>query len=297
MTLTQIECFITAAECGSFSKAGERMYISQQTMSRQIKALETELDFPLFDRRCNGVVLTNSGKVLYNSWREFLNQNRRNIEIAHDLYHRERKHINIGIFDYGYQKQDHIERALLNFNEKYPQLDIEYDSYSALTLLEKLQHGELHFIIIYATELEKLPSIKRIPISTDPTHPGIICSRKHPLSKRKELLPAHLAQETIGILAKDISLDQRARITEYFRNNGINAPLKFREYTTISNLKLALTTNKCVTIMFSNILDGLEDKLTFYPIDADWTDGQVCVAYTDNKYTSKAKKLAEELSV
>ena len=273
------------------------MYISQQTISRQIKALEKELGFPLFDRCSGGVTLTNSGKVLYDGWRDFLIQNRRNMEIAHDLYFGERKKINIGIFDYGYQKQDVIERALLSFNEKYPQLDIEYDSYAAVTLLEKLQKGELHFIIIYSTELEKYPNFKKISISTERSQPGIICSRKNPLARRKEILPVHLAKETIGVLAKDVSLDQRSRITEYFRLSGIEEPLKFREYSTISNLKLALTTNKCITVMFSYVIEGLEDKLMFYPIDAQWTDGQICVAYADDKYASKARKLAEELSM
>ena len=47
MTITQIECFVEAANMGSISKAGTNLFISQQTVSRQIKALETELDMPL----------------------------------------------------------------------------------------------------------------------------------------------------------------------------------------------------------------------------------------------------------
>ena len=46
MTIMQMECFVEAARCGSFTKAGENLYISQQTMSRHIRALETELGFP-----------------------------------------------------------------------------------------------------------------------------------------------------------------------------------------------------------------------------------------------------------
>ena len=41
MTIMQMECFVGAARCGSFTKAGENLYISQQTMSRHIRALET----------------------------------------------------------------------------------------------------------------------------------------------------------------------------------------------------------------------------------------------------------------
>ena len=63
MTIMQMECFVEAARCGSFTKAGENLYISQQTMSRHIRALETELGFPLFERKNTGAVLTRAGSV------------------------------------------------------------------------------------------------------------------------------------------------------------------------------------------------------------------------------------------
>ena len=47
---------------GSISKAGTNLFISQQTVSRQIKALETELDMPLFERMNRGVRLTPQGE-------------------------------------------------------------------------------------------------------------------------------------------------------------------------------------------------------------------------------------------
>ena len=65
MTITQIECFVEAANMGSISKAGTNLFISQQTISRQIKALETELDMPLFERMNRAVSLTIIPLVFY----------------------------------------------------------------------------------------------------------------------------------------------------------------------------------------------------------------------------------------
>ena len=40
MTLSQISCFLAVAECGSFSRAAEKLFISQPAVSKQISALE-----------------------------------------------------------------------------------------------------------------------------------------------------------------------------------------------------------------------------------------------------------------
>lgn len=50
MTLTNIKYFITTAECLSFSKAAEQLFITQPALSRQIIAMEKELNVLLFIR-------------------------------------------------------------------------------------------------------------------------------------------------------------------------------------------------------------------------------------------------------
>lgn len=50
MTLVQLKHFIALAESGSFSKAGELLHLTQPALSRSIRALEDELELPLFDR-------------------------------------------------------------------------------------------------------------------------------------------------------------------------------------------------------------------------------------------------------
>lgn len=61
----QIQCFIQAATYLNFHRAAEMLYISQPAMTYQIKSLEAELGFALFDREGRTVRLTRAGKVLY----------------------------------------------------------------------------------------------------------------------------------------------------------------------------------------------------------------------------------------
>ena len=62
MDIRNLNTFIQVAELGSFSKAGERLGYSQPTVSVQIKQLEQELGFKLFDRIGHMVRLTDKGQ-------------------------------------------------------------------------------------------------------------------------------------------------------------------------------------------------------------------------------------------
>ena len=64
MTLDQIRYFLTVVDCGSFSKAASQLFLSQSTISYQIKALEEELGFPLLTRTSGGVIPTDTGLYL-----------------------------------------------------------------------------------------------------------------------------------------------------------------------------------------------------------------------------------------
>lgn len=58
----QLKCFVEVAETKSFSKAAERLFMSQQAISKNVKNLEEDLGCELFFRTKNGVVLTLSGE-------------------------------------------------------------------------------------------------------------------------------------------------------------------------------------------------------------------------------------------
>ena len=50
MTFLEIEAFLKIAQCGSFSAAAEKLYITQPALGRRIRALEEELGYSLFIR-------------------------------------------------------------------------------------------------------------------------------------------------------------------------------------------------------------------------------------------------------
>jgi LysR family transcriptional regulator, low CO2-responsive transcriptional regulator len=63
MTIRQLEVFLAIAHAQSFSRAAERIHLSQPTLSEHMKELEDELGVPLFIRHSRSVSLTEPGRV------------------------------------------------------------------------------------------------------------------------------------------------------------------------------------------------------------------------------------------
>lgn len=64
MHYTQLKNFLEIVECGSINKASQKLFMSQSTLSQQIKQLEEEVGIELFDRNGNRITLTPQGVML-----------------------------------------------------------------------------------------------------------------------------------------------------------------------------------------------------------------------------------------
>lgn len=70
MDWDKLRLFHAVAQAGSFTHAGESLNLSQSAISRQIGALETALNAPLFHRHARGLILTEQGELLYRTVRD-----------------------------------------------------------------------------------------------------------------------------------------------------------------------------------------------------------------------------------
>lgn len=63
MNIEQFKAFVYVALTGSFSKAGEILFVSQPSISARIKSLEESLGYPLFHRKSKNITLTTEGET------------------------------------------------------------------------------------------------------------------------------------------------------------------------------------------------------------------------------------------
>ena len=61
----QLTAFVCAADCGSFTKAAEKLYLSPTAVMKQVNALEAHLQMQLISRTNQGIRLTPAGESVY----------------------------------------------------------------------------------------------------------------------------------------------------------------------------------------------------------------------------------------
>src|ERR1700748_3575508 len=72
LELRHLRCFVAVADAGSFTRAAERLFIAQPTLSQQIRRLEQVVGTPLLRRRREGLRLPAAGGVLLDASRNVL---------------------------------------------------------------------------------------------------------------------------------------------------------------------------------------------------------------------------------
>ena len=79
---SQLTVFVCVADCGSFSKAAEKLFISATAVMKQINSLEKHLNLKLIERTPRGILLTPAGDVIYRDAKFLFDYSRRSIENA-----------------------------------------------------------------------------------------------------------------------------------------------------------------------------------------------------------------------
>ena len=82
-----LDTFITVADCGSFTKAAERLYISPTAVMKQMNTLESHLDMKLLERAPAGVRLTAAGAAIYQDAKFMIDYSKKSIAGARAASH------------------------------------------------------------------------------------------------------------------------------------------------------------------------------------------------------------------
>ena len=97
MNTRQIDYVLEIAQTKSFKRAAENLFISQPALSYQIKLVEEEIGFPLFERSVRGAVLTPAGEQFCTTLRNIRTELKRAIEQGQNFSSRYQTNISIGL--------------------------------------------------------------------------------------------------------------------------------------------------------------------------------------------------------
>jgi LysR family cyn operon transcriptional activator len=191
MNLRHLRTFVCVAEAGGFSRALNRLHLSQPAASRQIHGLEAELGVSLFDRIGRGMRLTAEGEDL-------LRQSRTVLAEADALGQRARalKGGHSGVLRVGATPQA-IENLLADFLKDYartfPDVEVHLVEDGGARLPARLEQGDVHLAIM-PTGDERFEGRLLYPM-----HVFAVLPRNHALSRRTVLDVRELANDRLMV--------------------------------------------------------------------------------------------------
>lgn len=193
MNLNQINYVIKLAETKSFTKAARELYITQPTLSQQIKSLEDEFGVPLFNRSRGDVTLTKAGQdFLYYANRITNNINK--LSASLDNYcSLETGSIHIGLLlTFGYTK---IPSYISDFQKIHPKVDIKISVNITSILVEQLLNNELDIVFITGHS-STLPQTLEVDLVSQ-SEMMCVMNKDHHLSSLNYVVPEDLESERI----------------------------------------------------------------------------------------------------
>ena len=194
MDIRVLKYFLAVAREQSFSVAAERLYLSQPTLSRQIKELEDELGTQLLIRSSKGVTLTEEGMILRARAEEITELLDKTEQEVRKSGEQVSGMVYIGAGETYAVKL--IADTAKKLNAYYP--DIQYSIYSAdaSDVLEKLDRGLLDFGIVFQNV--DTSKYNTVPLPLKDTF-GVLMRKDSPLAKKENVTLSDLKGQPLII--------------------------------------------------------------------------------------------------
>ncbi len=192
-----LDAFLTAADCGSFTKAADKLFISPNALIKQVNLLEGELGITLFSRTNHGIALTEAGKSIYRDARRIIHISGQALATAKALTTVKRNVIRLGSSMMSPCRP--IVKLWVAVSSDYPHIKIQIvqiddEKNDKMEFLDK-KTGSADIIAgIFPSTLWKNKvsalKIRQIPLS-------VAVPINHPLAGRKRLTLTDLYGETL----------------------------------------------------------------------------------------------------
>jgi DNA-binding transcriptional LysR family regulator len=191
MELRQLEHFVAAAEERHFTRAAQRLHIVQSGLSASIRALERELDAPLFVRSTRRVELTQAGHALLPEARRTLAAAQAATAAVADVQGLLRGTLAVGTMQILPPSVD-LLAVLGRFHADHPGVDLRLRQAGTGTLLDEVRNGALDLALV-APVGRPAREITMRHLASDPLL--VACAPTHPLAARDQVELAELAGE------------------------------------------------------------------------------------------------------
>ncbi|MTH53463.1 LysR family transcriptional regulator [Bacillus mangrovi] len=220
MELRQLKYFVEAVKQKNFTRAAEKMLVSQPALSKMVKSLEDELGAPLIIRSHKGFALTDAGESVYRHAVRMMSVEEDLLSSVVDVQGLSKGTIRIGIPPI--IGSLFFPKVLAAFHKKHPGVQIQIKEYGAKKVAESVLAGEIEM------------GVAVLPVAEEHfiVHPLIdekmvlLVNESHPLADAEEVHLSSLQHEDFIFYSEDFALYELVR--EYCINAGFEPNILFQ---------------------------------------------------------------------
>ena len=217
-TLRQLQVFEAIVRLGSFTRAAEELFLTQPTVSMQIKKLSDAMGLPLFEHVGRNVQPTEAGLVLYDACRRMF-ENLANLEMQiADLQGMKRGRLRLGVIT---TAQYFAPEILGEFSALYPGIEVALKVSNRDSIIERM-HGNEDDLYIMGQTPEGELEVEAFPFAPNPL--VVIAPHNHPLVGERNIPLSRLADEPF--ILREPGSGIRDAILRYLDAGGVRPKVR-----------------------------------------------------------------------
>ena len=280
MELRQLRYFLKVAELLNFSEASKALFVTQSTLSQQIKQLETELDTTLFERNSHEVTLTEAGQKLVRYAQKVVVDADICQQKMTDLKSLLTGELNIGVT---FTFSPLLTETVLEFMERYPDVRLNIIYKTMAELMDMLQRHEVDFVLAFKPT-EKNERVESYLLFNN--NLVAVMSSTHPFAKRKSISLEDL--KTCQIAMPACGLQARNAFDDMIESSANNIKTRL-EINDINILLKLIRQSKLVTVLAEATIHN-EEGLVGIPLEMHNDDMEGCIHMLKNAYIKNSAR-------
>lgn len=219
MNLNQLRVFYESAKLQNFSKAAERLYITQPAVSAQIRQLEDFLGVKLFSTVGRRAHLTEAGKVLLESAQKIFEVEREAEAAMQDIRDLKRGTLHIAVTkDYAPYV---IPRYVSRFHGEHPGIGIHVSEGSSAEIIQELAAYKHELAIVGGTNCPKW--LVRKTFRTEELL--LVAAPSHPIAARGSVTVKELAE--MPLILREEGSTSRSIVMDMFKERDISPNIAY----------------------------------------------------------------------
>ncbi len=290
MDLRDFQYLIALAEEGSISKAADRLYMAQSSLSQFLQQYENELGVKLFIRTSRGIRPTSNGAVFVEHLRQIISSFQQARSELWDNEGMKGGRVSLGISSF--RGQQVLPRILTAFSRRFPEVHVDVVEEHSLKLEELLLEGRVDVAVI-ALPASKLKSEASFAAKDEIF---LIASKGHPLCSCAEVSPDGIRRISLEAAAQyPLILSEPGTMLGNI-SRGLFQREKLRYQSEYDNISAAMAVSMAkagigLAFTYASCIDP-DDQMEFFRIGESGVFLNLGVALPSQEYHSMA---AQEL--